>query len=432
MAGTIDERLGAAQAERRGIDALYQRHRVALAHYADRLGAEDPEGIVDLAMADLLRGLVDPWDREEPVVRAYLYRAAHGHVVDELRRPFPPAVAEPDDLPIDGDPAAAVDDAMFLGELLEELSPLQQHVIRRRFYDDVSVVDLARELGTSKNAVHQAQHRAIGRLRALVAAALAVLLVAVGVALVNDRSSMERIDNRPVDNRPVDDRTPTTTPTTTASTNEPFIGLPDGPPPTVVGSGAEPVTTTTVGAEETADAAPPPPDAVPGVRRPAYIGVDLDAQIYRYDFGSADSAIADGHLGLVDGEKGDINYAGADVESGASGVDADPLVADAVTGSGMTSINHKLRDGTWRIQLVMAHERPMDELRIVAEGVELFSGDIAPGTVVTISETLAITDGELKIVIDDEGGDSSFWAVNGLTIWIDGNDDTGIGEPADG
>ena len=40
-------------------DAIYRRHRADLVRYAERRGAEDAEGVADLALLDLARAPID-------------------------------------------------------------------------------------------------------------------------------------------------------------------------------------------------------------------------------------------------------------------------------------------------------------------------------------------------------------------------------------
>ena len=183
--------------------ALYDRYKSRLTRYAGRLGSRDPEGVAHLAMVDLHRAMPDPQSRPDRSIRAYLYRSAHGHVVDELRRATPsfalePSAIERHDRSVVADTTSQVVDNLVLADLVQSLTPKQRFVIEQLFFHDRAPMAIADDLGTTANAVNQIRRRALHQLRAalIAAAAVAALVLGAWLAVGRDRS-LTTYDNEP-------------------------------------------------------------------------------------------------------------------------------------------------------------------------------------------------------------------------------------------
>jgi RNA polymerase sigma-70 factor (ECF subfamily) len=127
----------------------------------DRAEAED---VVSETFHSALKALPRFEARGVPFV-AWLYRIAANEIADRARR----AAREE---PFDGlDTADAGDDVerrALLYRLVDTLPPAQREVIVKRFAEQRSIAEIARQMGRSEGAVKQLQLRAIENLRAQV------------------------------------------------------------------------------------------------------------------------------------------------------------------------------------------------------------------------------------------------------------------------
>ena len=127
----------------------------------DRAEAED---VVSDVFTKALKGIDGYEERGVPFV-AWLYRIAANVLHDRARQ----AGRE---LPLDDCDVPAVDDDIerraLLFRLVDTLPPAQRDVIVKRFAEQRSIADVARQLGRSEGAIKQLQLRAIEALRAQV------------------------------------------------------------------------------------------------------------------------------------------------------------------------------------------------------------------------------------------------------------------------
>ena len=172
---TPDEELvGRAQrGEREAFGALYDRHLPRVFRYCGRLlgGREAAEDATARVFANALAAL--PAFRARSF-RAWLFAIAHNVVVDELRArraalPLEAAADVPDPEPPPEEAALAAADRHAVLALLPRLAEDQRHVVALRLAG-LSAAEIGEALGKSRNAVDGLQHRAVLRLRALVAA----------------------------------------------------------------------------------------------------------------------------------------------------------------------------------------------------------------------------------------------------------------------
>jgi RNA polymerase sigma-70 factor (ECF subfamily) len=172
-AATPDEEL-VARAQRGDRDAfavLYDRYLPAIHGYCYRLLGER-EAAEDAATDVFMRALAAlPVCRAESF-RSWLFAIAHNVVADEWRRQRPTvslAVAAdvPDPSSLEEVAATAADWSSVLS-LLPRLSEDQRHVVAMRL-SGLSAVEIGDALSKPRNAIDGIHHRALLRLRSLVA-----------------------------------------------------------------------------------------------------------------------------------------------------------------------------------------------------------------------------------------------------------------------
>lgn len=103
--------------------------------------------------------------------RAWLYRIAHNLTADHrrrlARRPVMPMVDFDSALGAEGDFAPGVASRDEVRGALERLTDEQQQVVVLRFYEGLSVAEVAEATGRREGAVKALQHRALKRMKAL-------------------------------------------------------------------------------------------------------------------------------------------------------------------------------------------------------------------------------------------------------------------------
>ncbi len=170
---------GGRSAGDQNAEVLFHRYGAEVARYAERLGSADPDGVANQAIFDAVRRLPQDVVCQEKIARSYIYRAAHGHTVDELRRRKPVIPVDPAKIEtpiVEGE--TNLDVSILLDEALSELTQKQITVIRRRFLEQRSIEEIAQELGATPNTIYQIQHRALARLRLFMTAAMVLIALA--------------------------------------------------------------------------------------------------------------------------------------------------------------------------------------------------------------------------------------------------------------
>jgi RNA polymerase sigma-70 factor (ECF subfamily) len=155
-------------------DDLYSEHHHAIYRYAYfRLGdAAAAEDLAHEVFLEALRGIKRYEYRGVPF-RAWLYRIAHHVSADYQRRRSarPVQVELPDGdapgTPSEGDFADSVLQRQDLLRALEHLTGEQQQVVILRFFEGLSLAEVAAATGRPEGAVKSMQHRALERMRAV-------------------------------------------------------------------------------------------------------------------------------------------------------------------------------------------------------------------------------------------------------------------------
>ena len=172
---TPDEELvgWAQRGQREAFAVLYDRHLAKVYAYCYRLlgsrtAAEDATSAVFARVLTALPGF------RARCFRGWLFAIAHNVAVDELRTrrgelPLEAAAGLLDPAPSPEELAIAAGDRSAVVGLLGRLSEDQRHVVALRL-SGLSAAEIGEALGKPRNAVDGLQHRALLRLRALVAA----------------------------------------------------------------------------------------------------------------------------------------------------------------------------------------------------------------------------------------------------------------------
>lgn len=167
---TTEDLVARAQAgETEAYGMIFERFHNEIYRFATRrLG--DPHAGQDAAadtFADAFSGLHRFRWRGVPF-EAWLYTIARRRVADRLRaRDRAGTYAEP--LAVAEDPSRGVLDRLSVRGLIARLSPTEREVIELRFMEDLDVEQTASRLGKHAGAIRVAQHRALARLRSMVA-----------------------------------------------------------------------------------------------------------------------------------------------------------------------------------------------------------------------------------------------------------------------
>lgn len=200
---------------------IYNHYKPIVVSYAKRKGANDPEGIADLALLSGFNAINSLERRSPESFGYYLIRACLGHVTDEFRRRRPETIELQDHDVAGEDPGDNLVDRVWLQDLLANLTPDQRRVIELRFFEDLSAPAAGEQLGKDPNAVHQLQHRALRSLRrAIFPTVIALALVASLVAILRAGSGSTTVDSTPVDRTEVPTVVEERPPVTTAQRND--------------------------------------------------------------------------------------------------------------------------------------------------------------------------------------------------------------------
>ena len=172
-AATPDDELvaQAQRGEREAFAALYDRYLARVYGYCCRLlGAR--EAAEDATTEVFMRALAALPAYRTGSFRSWLFAIAHNVIADERRRQRPTvsltlAADVPDPMSLDEAAATAADWSSVLS-VLPRLSEDQQHVVALRL-SGLSAVEIGDALGKPRNAIDGIHHRALLRLRSLVA-----------------------------------------------------------------------------------------------------------------------------------------------------------------------------------------------------------------------------------------------------------------------
>ncbi|MEM7340707.1 MAG: sigma-70 family RNA polymerase sigma factor [Actinomycetota bacterium] len=199
-------------------DTIYRRYRSDLVRYALRRGADDAEGVADLALLDLARAFDRLRSTDEPVLRAYLYKAARNRTARERAAPTED-IADHNDIEdflatsFDDEVAAGID----MNALLTQLSSPQEEALRLRFFSQMTSSEAADIMQVEASTVRTHQRRGLTRLRQLIIATIALAVVVAGIVVAFGGGDADLILNGPVAPAPV------------PSTTTPFEPDPFGP-----------------------------------------------------------------------------------------------------------------------------------------------------------------------------------------------------------
>lgn len=156
---TVDERARFAELYEQNFERVYA---FVARRVRDRAEAED---VVSDVFYKALKGIGGYEERDGVPFVAWLYRIAANVLYDRARREGRTLSAPTGEEPaVDDD----VERRVLLFRLVDTLPPAQRDVLVKRFAEQRSIADVARQLGRSAGAVKQLQLRAIETLRAQV------------------------------------------------------------------------------------------------------------------------------------------------------------------------------------------------------------------------------------------------------------------------
>lgn len=155
---TVDERARFADLYEQNFERVYA---FVARRVRDRAEAED---VVSDVFYKALKGIGGYEERDGVPFVAWLYRIAANVLHDRAHNAGREAPLEDCDVAVDDD----VERRALLFRLVDTLPPAQRDVLVKRFAEQRSIADVARQLGRSEGAVKQLQLRAIEALRAQV------------------------------------------------------------------------------------------------------------------------------------------------------------------------------------------------------------------------------------------------------------------------
>jgi len=155
---TVDERARFAELYEQNFERVYA---FVARRLRDRAEAED---VVSDVFYKALKGIGGYEERDGVPFVAWLYRIAANVLHDRARNAGREAPLDDCDVAVDDD----VERRALLFRLVDTLPPAQRAVLVKRFAEQRSIADVARQLGRSEGAVKQLQLRAIEALRAQV------------------------------------------------------------------------------------------------------------------------------------------------------------------------------------------------------------------------------------------------------------------------
>jgi RNA polymerase sigma-70 factor, ECF subfamily len=155
---TVDERERFAELYEQNFERVYA---FVARRVRDRAEAED---VVSDVFYKALRGIGGYEERDGVPFVAWLYRIAANALHDRARNAGRETPLDDCDVAIDDD----VERRALLFRLVDTLPSAQRDVLVKRFAEQRSIADVARQLGRSEGAVKQLQLRAIEALRAQV------------------------------------------------------------------------------------------------------------------------------------------------------------------------------------------------------------------------------------------------------------------------
>jgi RNA polymerase sigma factor (sigma-70 family) len=178
----FDELLAAARlGQGWALTVLFRTYAGPVAGYVRTRSPAEPDDLVSDVFASAFTSL-DRFTGGEPEFRGWLFTIAARRVVDDLRRRGRQVPTSPYDSEVDTrvEPSAEQQSLDSLGEqwvrtVLDRLAPDQREVLLLRVLGDLTVEQVARQLGKSPGAVKQLQRRGL--------AAAAKILEAEGVPL---------------------------------------------------------------------------------------------------------------------------------------------------------------------------------------------------------------------------------------------------------
>lgn len=149
------------------------------------------------------------------------------------------------------------------------------------------------------------------------------------------------------------------------------------------------------------------------------IRTDSSTTSFDFDLGTPDSPVLAGSTRVSHQSNGDVSWTGF-VESTDRGPNAstDDSTRDFVTGKTPASLNIKVSNGIWDVTVELGDStEARDNMMVWAEGeIVTTDTDTATGETKTISYQVIVTDGELNLQFDQNGGNGNGWAATKVSL----------------
>ena len=153
------------------------------------------------------------------------------------------------------------------------------------------------------------------------------------------------------------------------------------------------------------------------------IEVDTTLQRFDYDLGTTSSPVKNNYTQITPETTGDISWSSKPSSADVGDVDGvNDLTRDFVYSRNEITLNHKLANGDWVVTLIMGDGREgssavHDKMSVLAEGDTLFK-DVSneAGEFPVLNGNVTVTDGELNLTFNDNGGSTPHWVCNRVTI----------------
>jgi RNA polymerase sigma-70 factor (ECF subfamily) len=152
------------------IDQLVDRYERPLLAYAQRMLGGDWAGAQDAVQETFLRLCREDYQKIESRVAAWLFSVCRSRVIDMQRTKHATPVdasqmALPDPTPDASEIASDAEDRVHLDQLVHQLSPRQQEVLRLRLQAGLSYREIAEVTGLTVSNVGFHLHQAVRNLR---------------------------------------------------------------------------------------------------------------------------------------------------------------------------------------------------------------------------------------------------------------------------
>lgn len=153
-----------------GFEFLFHELAGSISAFADRKGAEDPDGVANTALFDAYRAL-PTFEGDFDAFRGFVFRIARNRIIDDYRRrerrPKLAVLSEASPNPVWDRTDERLGADEWVADLLDQLTEEQREVIMLRVLADLSIEQTADLMDKPVTAIKALQRRAVRRLHKL-------------------------------------------------------------------------------------------------------------------------------------------------------------------------------------------------------------------------------------------------------------------------